>query len=75
MRNVWHHKGLAEYMTKQRFLELGLTESAIGVRDRSFGTQTLLEDDAKAKALAAAEKLAAEGPRPVKKESITLAVC
>ncbi|KAK8121276.1 hypothetical protein PG999_005396 [Apiospora kogelbergensis] len=45
MRNVWHHKGLAEYMTKQRFAELGVTEAAIGVRDRSFGTQMLIEDD------------------------------
>ena len=45
MRNVWHHKGLAEYMTKQRFAELGVTEAAIGVRDRTFGTQMLIEDD------------------------------
>lgn len=45
MRNVWHHKGQAEYMTKDRFAELGLTEAAIGVRDRSFGTQLLLADD------------------------------
>ncbi|KAK7942504.1 uncharacterized protein PG986_011617 [Apiospora aurea] len=45
MRNVWHHKGLAEYMTKQRFQELGVTEAAIGVRDRTFGTQMLIEDE------------------------------
>ncbi|KAK8068853.1 hypothetical protein PG994_005469 [Apiospora phragmitis] len=50
MRNVWHHKGLAEYMTKQRFAELGVTEAAIGVRDRTFGTQLLVEDDANAEA-------------------------
>ncbi|KAK8013923.1 hypothetical protein PG990_007219 [Apiospora arundinis] len=45
MRNVWHHKGLAEYMTKQRFAELGVTEAAIGVRDRTFGTQMLVEEE------------------------------
>ncbi|KAK6066475.1 hypothetical protein SCUP515_10661 [Seiridium cupressi] len=51
MRNQWHHKGLAEYMTKKRFAELGLTESAIGVRDRSFGTQMVLEEDGQTKAV------------------------
>ncbi|ETS86916.1 hypothetical protein PFICI_00744 [Pestalotiopsis fici W106-1] len=45
MRNQWHHKGLAEYMTKKRFTELGLTEAAIGVRDRTFGTKLLDEED------------------------------
>ncbi|KAI1185795.1 hypothetical protein F5B17DRAFT_406354 [Nemania serpens] len=39
MRNIWFPKGCAEYMTKQRFVELGLSESAIGVRDRTFGTK------------------------------------
>lgn len=48
MRNVWHHKGLAEYMTKARFAELGVTEAAIGVRDRTFGTQMLVEDESAA---------------------------
>lgn len=47
MRNVWHHKGLAEYMTKLRFAELGVTEAAIGVRDRTFGTQMLVDEDSK----------------------------
>lgn len=75
MRNVWHHKGLAEYMTKKRFGELGLTESAIGVRDRTYGTQTLVEDDAKAAKATAALKLAEEGPWVSKKESVTMAVC
>ncbi|KAK8018849.1 hypothetical protein PG991_008039 [Apiospora marii] len=50
MRNVWHHKGLAEYMTKARFAELGVTEAAIGVRDRTFGTQLLVDDDESAAA-------------------------
>lgn len=45
MRNQWHHKGLAEYMTKKRFTELGLTEAAIGVRDRTFGSKLLTEED------------------------------
>jgi hypothetical protein len=45
MRNQWHHKGLAEYMTKQRFVDLGLTEAAIGVRDRTFGTQLFVEEE------------------------------
>ncbi|KAI0142797.1 hypothetical protein GGR57DRAFT_508636 [Xylariaceae sp. FL1272] len=37
MRNIWFPKGQAEYMTKKRFDELGLTEAAIGTRDRTFG--------------------------------------
>ncbi|KAH7026666.1 uncharacterized protein B0I36DRAFT_366200 [Microdochium trichocladiopsis] len=37
MRNYWFPRGRAEYMTKQRFREMGLTEAAIGVRDRTFG--------------------------------------
>ncbi|KAI1268763.1 hypothetical protein F5Y18DRAFT_439370 [Xylariaceae sp. FL1019] len=37
MRNIWFPKGQAEYMTKKRFEELGLTEAAIGTRDRTFG--------------------------------------
>ncbi|KAI0536466.1 hypothetical protein GGR58DRAFT_475116 [Xylaria digitata] len=45
MRNIWFPKGAAEYMTKQRFAELGLTEAAIGVRDRTFGTQLVLEEE------------------------------
>ncbi|RYP68201.1 hypothetical protein DL771_006801 [Monosporascus sp. 5C6A] len=45
MRNFWFPKGLAEYMTRNRFKELGLTESAIGVRDRTFGTRLVLDKD------------------------------
>ncbi|KAI1275202.1 hypothetical protein F5Y07DRAFT_370841 [Xylaria sp. FL0933] len=43
MRNIWFPKGAAEYMTRQRFTEMGLSEAAIGVRDRTFGTQLALE--------------------------------
>ncbi|KAI0011649.1 hypothetical protein F4779DRAFT_193479 [Xylariaceae sp. FL0662B] len=45
MRNAWFPKGQAEYMTRQRFKELGLTEAAIGVRDRSFGSKVVLEEE------------------------------
>ncbi|KAI0125489.1 hypothetical protein BJ170DRAFT_684757 [Xylariales sp. AK1849] len=68
MRNVWHHKSLAEYMTKKRFTELGLTEAAIGVRDRSFGTQMLVQEDKDAKA----KKLVEEGPTLKRKEAVTM---
>ncbi|KAI2628316.1 hypothetical protein GGS21DRAFT_527348 [Xylaria nigripes] len=46
MRNLWFPRGAAEYMTRQRFTELGLTEAAIGVRDRTFGTRLALELEA-----------------------------
>ncbi|KAI0404992.1 hypothetical protein F4802DRAFT_597669 [Xylaria palmicola] len=45
MRNIFFPKGAAEYMTKQRFAELGLTEAAIGMRDRGFGTQPVLGEE------------------------------
>ncbi|TGJ80990.1 hypothetical protein E0Z10_g7776 [Xylaria hypoxylon] len=45
MRNIWFPKGAAEYMTKLKFTELGLSEAAIGVRDRTFGTQLVLEEE------------------------------
>ncbi|GAW10949.1 hypothetical protein ANO14919_002870 [Xylariales sp. No.14919] len=45
MRNIWFPKGAAEYMTRQRFTEMGLSEAAIGVRDRSFGTQLVLDEE------------------------------
>lgn len=45
MRNIWFPKGAAEYMTRQRFTELGLSEAAVGVRDRTFGTQLLLDEE------------------------------
>lgn len=66
MRNQWHHKGLAEYMTKKRFQELGLTESAIGVRDRTFGSKLLDEDEVDSK------KIVAEKPKSKKKEYIVM---
>lgn len=76
MRNVWHHKGQAEYMTKERFAELGLTEASIGVRDRSFGTQLLVADDDKTAAEKRARKLIEVGGATPnkKKESVTLNV-
>ncbi|KAK4449377.1 hypothetical protein QBC34DRAFT_404762 [Podospora aff. communis PSN243] len=36
MRNLWYPHKKAEYMTAQRFRELGLTKKDIGERDRSF---------------------------------------
>lgn len=45
MRNFWFPKGQAEYMTRFRFKELGLTDAAIGVRDRTFGTKLVTEED------------------------------
>ncbi|KAI1209384.1 uncharacterized protein F4807DRAFT_460599 [Annulohypoxylon truncatum] len=44
MRNEWFPKGQAEYMTKQRFQELQLTEAAVGVRDRTFGFRSLADE-------------------------------
>ncbi|KAI5925329.1 hypothetical protein F4810DRAFT_708714 [Camillea tinctor] len=49
MRNIWFPKSAAEYMTAKRFEELGLTEAAIGVRDRNFGSKLMLEEAARAK--------------------------
>ncbi|OTA99684.1 hypothetical protein M426DRAFT_324932 [Hypoxylon sp. CI-4A] len=69
MRNYWFPKAQAEYMTRQRFQELGLTEAAIGVRDRTFGTKLLIEDEGDKNVLAA------DGPpgtRKSKKETLTL---
>jgi len=45
MRNIWFPKGVAEYMTKKRFEELGLTEAAIGARDRNFGSKIPVVED------------------------------
>ncbi|KAI0444799.1 hypothetical protein F4803DRAFT_228928 [Xylaria telfairii] len=45
MRNIWFPKGAAEYMTRKRFTELGLSDAAVGVRDRTFGTQLLLDEE------------------------------
>ncbi|KAI0852838.1 hypothetical protein F5Y00DRAFT_226202 [Daldinia vernicosa] len=66
MRNYWFPKAQAEYMTRQRFKELGLTEAAIGVRDRSFGTKLIVESEGVP---------AEEGPketRKSKKDTLTL---
>ncbi|OTB15940.1 hypothetical protein K445DRAFT_317563 [Daldinia sp. EC12] len=66
MRNYWFPKAQAEYMTRQRFQELGLTEAAIGVRDRSFGNKLVIDPDG---------VLAQEGPaetRKSKKDTLTL---
>ncbi|KAI2783385.1 hypothetical protein F4815DRAFT_349126 [Daldinia loculata] len=66
MRNYWFPKAQAEYMTPRRFKELGLTEAAIGVRDRSFGTKLLVESE---------DVPAEEGPketRKSKKDTLTL---
>jgi len=45
MRNEWYPKKMAEYMTAQRFKELGLTRDDIGERDPTFGTLEALETD------------------------------
>ncbi|KAK6204083.1 oligomeric, coiled-coil, peripheral membrane protein [Pestalotiopsis sp. IQ-011] len=66
MRNQWHHKGLAEYMTKKRFTELGLTEAAIGVRDRTFGSKLLTEEDVNG------PTIAKEPAKSKKKEQIVM---
>ncbi|KAH6646691.1 hypothetical protein BKA67DRAFT_580255 [Truncatella angustata] len=69
MRNQWHHKGLAEYMTKKRFEELGLTESAIGVRDRAFGKQTLDDETSQNNK----DSNVVETPTTKKKDVVTMA--
>ncbi|KAI0015883.1 hypothetical protein F4780DRAFT_783730 [Xylariomycetidae sp. FL0641] len=43
MRNLWFPRAAAEYMTKDRFRQLGLTEANIGVRDRTFGSKMMLD--------------------------------
>ncbi|KAL2263854.1 hypothetical protein VTK26DRAFT_4763 [Humicola hyalothermophila] len=40
MRNEWFPQKKAEYMTAQRFKELGMTREDIGERDPAFGTVT-----------------------------------
>ncbi|KAI1759564.1 hypothetical protein GGR53DRAFT_513189 [Hypoxylon sp. FL1150] len=70
MRNFWFPKSLAEYMTRQRFQELGVTAAAIGVRDRTFGMKLQLEDDGDGTTV-----LAEDGPpgtRKSKKDMLTL---
>lgn len=45
MRNQWYPAGKAEYMTRQRFKELGLAEEDVGERDRTFGVVQEVEED------------------------------
>lgn len=47
MRNFWFPKGQAEYMTRNRFKELGLTDAAVGVRDRTFGSKLVVDEEKK----------------------------
>lgn len=71
MRNFWFPKGQAEYMTRFRFKELGLTDAAIGVRDRTFGTKLVTEEDNDSRKTAVVEE------EPIiykKKEVFTLPV-
>lgn len=63
MRNIWFPKGAAEYMTKKRFTEMGITEAAIGVRDRTFGTQMAIEEEQKVQKAQKAQKAADENKR------------
>ncbi|KAI0595029.1 hypothetical protein F4775DRAFT_605472 [Biscogniauxia sp. FL1348] len=76
MRNIWFPKSAAEYMTSKRFAELGLTEAAIGVRDRSFGSKFMLEEAARAKersqALKEQEDMVPSDVKTKKKEVLTL---
>ncbi|KAI2621151.1 hypothetical protein GGR54DRAFT_90723 [Hypoxylon sp. NC1633] len=67
MRNYWFPRAAAEYMTRQRFKELGLTEAAVGVRDRTFGVQLLVDKNADGKSV-----LAEKGAKKSKKEVLTL---
>lgn len=45
MRNQWYPANKAEYMTRQRFRELGLTEEDVGERDRAFGVINQAEEE------------------------------
>ncbi|KAI8630566.1 hypothetical protein F5Y19DRAFT_50425 [Xylariaceae sp. FL1651] len=71
MRNIWFPKGAAEYMTKKRFAELGLSEAAIGVRDRTFGTQQRVVEEEEGAAVAARDGTYAESKNK-RKEALTL---
>lgn len=54
-------------MTKQRFIEMGLSEAAIGVRDRTFGTQLLLNEEP-------SPKTVAPDTTATRKETLTVSV-
>ncbi|KAI1342526.1 hypothetical protein F5Y15DRAFT_413033 [Xylariaceae sp. FL0016] len=69
MRNIWFPKAKAEYMTKQRFKDMGLTEAAIGVRDRTFGTKLVLDEESGKGAL---KQDGPDGSPAKKKETLTL---
>lgn len=56
-------------MTKKRFTELGLTEAAIGVRDRTFGSKLLTEEDVNG------PTIAKDPAKSKKKEQIVMTVC
>jgi len=82
MRNYWFPRGRAEYMTKQRFRDMGLTESAIGVRDRTFGQpRSVLEAmegqgssrDTNVAAVEAYQQEAREARK--RKDDLTMRVC
>ncbi|KAM7191991.1 hypothetical protein V8F33_008569 [Rhypophila sp. PSN 637] len=45
MRNQWYPANKAEYMTRQRFQELGLTEEDVGDRDRAFAALGQADED------------------------------
>ncbi|KAK7755514.1 hypothetical protein SLS62_002446 [Diatrype stigma] len=69
MRNFWFPKGQAEYMTRNRFKELGLTDAAVGVRDRTFGSKIMVDEEKKE----ARKKVVVEEPvSQKKKETLTL---
>lgn len=71
MRNFWFPKGQAEYMTRNRFKELGLTDAAVGVRDRTFGSKLVVDEEKKE----ARKKAIVEEPVvQKKKETLTLPV-
>lgn len=47
MRNDFYPTSKAEYMTRERFQELGLTMADIGMRDTAFGVIRTFDDDIK----------------------------
>ncbi|KAH9886854.1 hypothetical protein F4778DRAFT_757927 [Xylariomycetidae sp. FL2044] len=71
MRNYWFPRAQAEYMTRQRFQELGLTQAAIGVRDRAFGIKLLLDETQDGRT-AFVEEVPTKDPKVKRKEALTL---
>ncbi|KXJ91840.1 hypothetical protein Micbo1qcDRAFT_161867 [Microdochium bolleyi] len=72
MRNYWFPRGRAEYMTKQRFREMGLTEAAIGVRDRTFGAPRSVLDAMETRDVEAAFIEGEAAAARKRKEALTL---